>query len=150
MRREERDDPQRLRRRLPKTYIIRLENSNFVVKALSSSVVLTLLCCALLRETKHFSVLAAFSCHTLATLNTRKHLVSRFPMPVRLPSGAPDTLTHPIRSIHQFRGLQLPVRSGSCPHVNCKRSVEGYCSSHCVRPIFRPFSTTGAPLSRGV
>ena len=43
----------------------------------------------------------------------------------RLPSGGPDALTHPIRSVPIFRRLSLLVRrcTGSCLQVTCKRSV---------------------------
>ena len=69
---------------------------------------------------------------------------------LRLLSGAPDAVTHPIRSVPEFRGLLLPVRSCSCPQVKCKRSVGGRFLSHFVYPKFRPISTTAAPQARGV
>ena len=44
---------------------------------------------------------------------------------LRLLSGAGDALTHPIRSMPQFRGLWLLARSYSCPQVKCKPSSGG-------------------------
>ena len=40
----------------------------------------------------------------------------------RLPSGAPDTLTHPM-SATQFRGLWLLERSYSCPQAKSRGSA---------------------------
>ena len=60
------------------------------------------------------------------------------------------TLTHPVKSVTQFRGLWLLVRSCSCPQVKCKRSVGGCLSSHFAPSEIRPISTTAAPQSRGV
>ena len=69
---------------------------------------------------------------------------------LRLLSGAPDNLTHPVRSLPQFRGLWLLATSCSHPQVKCKRLVGGCSLSHFVYPKFRPISTTAAPQSRGV
>ena len=57
---------------------------------------------------------------SLPTLISRNHLVRVVSGCLRLLSGAPDALTHPMRSAPRFRGLLLLVRSSSCPQVKCK------------------------------
>ena len=78
---------------------------------------------------------------------TPRRVVSRCP---RLPSGAPDALTHPISSIPRFRGLQLSVRSCSCPQVTCKRTLGYYyLFSRLTHPrISTNFDHRGTPKSR--
>ena len=53
------------------------------------------------------------------TWTSRKHPGSTYVVSgcLRLLSGAPDALTHPARSVPQFRGLYLLVRCCSCPQV---------------------------------
>ena len=62
--------------------------------------------------------------------------------------GTTDVVTHRMRSVPEFRGLLLLVRSYSCPPVKC--NVGGCLLSHVVYPKFRPILTTAAPQSRGV
>ena len=69
---------------------------------------------------------------------------------LRLLSEAPDPVAHFVRSVPDFRGLLLVVRSCSCSQVKCKRSVGGCFLSHFVHPKFRQISTTAAPQTRGV
>ena len=72
---------------------------------------------------------------------------------LRLLPGTPDAVTHPIKSVLEFRRLLLLVRRCSYPQVKCKRWVGGCFCLILWTPNFDQFrliSTTAAPQSRGV
>ena len=73
--------PPHLRQGLEKRHIIRLENNNILVKAVSLSVMQPFYY-APAAETKHFSDFARILRYSLATSSEQKHPVSRFRLPM--------------------------------------------------------------------
>ena len=88
-----------------------------------------------------------FSGYDIEFTNTPPWVVSGCP---RLLSGAPDTLTQPIRRVHQGRGQWLLVRSCSCPQVKCKRSDVFFFCLVLVPQISTNFDSCSTSKSRGV
>ena len=98
---------------------------------------------------KNFGVFASFLWYSLATSDTRKHLRESFLTTAVWRTRRPHTLHQEYPSILRVTGPCEELYC-SCLQVKCKRLIGGRFLSLFVDPKFRPISTTGAPLSRGL
>ena len=96
--------PQHLRRRPKKICNILLDNSNILVKAISSPVIKPLHYTPA-SEMKHSAILGAFSLLLARKFGLHENTSCVVSGCLRLLSGPPDALTHSIRSIPKFLSL---------------------------------------------